>query len=608
MSLPKEFEDFRKFLYYVWFKLGLPEPTKLQYKIANVVQNIIKAAEIVPLKLSDNFIDQYPMLKNARGEITRKVIIEAYRGIGKSWIDATAAAWVLGWNKDIQILALSAAKVKSDEFTTFVLNLIKDIPELQHLLPDKRLGDRSSALGFDVRGCQTAQAPSVRSVGIFGQMTGGRADIAFCDDVEVPKTSETQLLRAKLAHTVQEIGGAIVKPETGVVIYLGTPQCEESLYDKLRRDRGYKRIIYPARYPDSKWLTRFGSELEPCIHEEMAETEGLQTGFGLTGQLGASTDPQRFNEFRLQDKEVEFARSGFALQFMLDTSLSDAERYPLRLRDLVVMDVGNTIPSSIVWTSDPDFAWKDLPNVGFSGDKFFRPMNFKSSGLEWLKLDHCAMFIDPAGRGKDELACAIAYTCNGYILLKKVRGFRQGYDPETLVAIANLAKSCNVKEIIHEPNFGDGMFAALLAPVLRDHYPCVLTESEWVTKQKEARIIDTLEPVMNQHLLIVDPQVIHDDMVEHPDDPPETAQQRSLFHQMTRITREKGCLKFDDRLDAVAGIVNYFMKNLGVDQTRSLKERNEQAIRKRIDELGRNSLFGKQRNADKPNWMGPRLW
>lgn len=576
--LPKEFHDFRKFLFYVWHKIGLPEPTKQQYVIADILQNVIKSAGVVDLPPSPTFAKRYPMLIKEDGQITRKLLIEAYRGIGKSYINATCAAWCLGINKDLNIMALSAAKTKSDEFTTFILLLMREIPELQHLLPDKTQGDRYSAVFFDVRGKKPSQAPSVRSVGIFGQMTGGRADVAFPDDVEVPKTSETQLLREKLGKTIAEIGGAIVKPETGVVIYLGTPQCEESIYDRLVAERGYKRIIIPARYPSPQWVARFGTTLEPSITADL-ENGAPQTGYGLAGNLGAPTDPGRFNEEVLIERQIEYGTSGFMLQFMLDTSLSDAERYPLKLRDLVVFDIGKTVPATFHWSTDPAFECKDLPNVGFTGDRFYRAANIKEAA-EWLKLERCAMYIDPAGRGTDELALAIGYSSNGYILLKKVVGMREGYCQENLERIARLAKQYEVKAIIIEPNFGDGMFKALLDPVLAQIYPCHTEESEWATAQKERRIIDTLEPVMNQHLLVVDPQVVHEDMLPHADLSQEMISFYQLFYQLTRITREKDCLKHDDRIDAVAGLVNYWMmmQNLGIDQNRAAAERNHKAM------------------------------
>ena len=47
--------------------------------------------------------------------------------------------------------------------------------------------------------------------------------------------------------------------------------------------------------------------------------------------IGEPTDPNRFSEFDLLEREANYGRSGFALQFMLDTRLSDAKRYPLKV-------------------------------------------------------------------------------------------------------------------------------------------------------------------------------------------------------------------------------------------------------------------------------------
>jgi len=56
------------------------------------------------------------------------------------------------------------------------------------------------------------------------------------------------------------------------------------------------------------------------------------------------------------------------LQFMLDTSLSDAEKFPLKmlLTLLSLVLIPTTAPDSIVWCSDPQNVIKDLPTVGLT--------------------------------------------------------------------------------------------------------------------------------------------------------------------------------------------------------------------------------------------------
>ncbi|WP_270994138.1 phage terminase large subunit, partial [Listeria seeligeri] len=99
-----------------------------------------------------------------------------------------------------------------------------------------------SNLAFDVGPAQPDQSPSVKSVGINGQLTGSRADTIIADDIEVPKNSMTVVQREKLAELVKEFD-AVLKPG-GEIIYLGTPQTEESLYNKLP-ERGYVIRIWP---------------------------------------------------------------------------------------------------------------------------------------------------------------------------------------------------------------------------------------------------------------------------------------------------------------------------------------------------------------------------
>ena len=116
--------------------------------------------------------------------------------------------------------------------------------------------------------------------------------------------------------------------------------------------------------------------------------------------IGAPTDPNRFSEFDLLERESSYGRSGFALQFMLDTRLSDAERYPLKVSNLIVMDIPTQeAPEKVSWSSDTQYIVEELPNLAFNGDHYHEPMFMSSEFVEYTGL---VMSIDPSGRGKDE--------------------------------------------------------------------------------------------------------------------------------------------------------------------------------------------------------------
>ena len=156
-------------------------------------------------------------------------------------------------------------------------------------------------------------------------------------------------------------------------------------------------------------------------------------------------------------------------------------------------------------------------------------------------------------------------TLNGFIYLLKAGGIRgSGYSPEVLQFYANLAKEYAVNTVLVESNFGDGMFSELLKPILNKTYPCSMEEVRNQT-MKEKRIIDTLEPLMNQHRLIVDPSVIQEDYESVQDLPEEKRLQYMLFYQLTRLTAEKGSLGHDDRVDALAMACKHWQDQMAQD-------------------------------------------
>lgn len=548
-GLPEPFSnDFRYFLVVVWRHLHLPDPTPVQLDIAEYMQ---------------------------QGSSRR--IVEAFRGVGKSWMAAAYVLWLLRNDPQKKIMVVSASKTRADDFAQFCLRLIREMPLLQCLEPDRE-DQRSASNRFDVRPAIPDQSPSVKSVGIFGQLTGSRADLILADDCEVPNTSWTVGMREKLATCVGEFN-AILKPG-GEIMMLGTPQTEESVYNKLRM-RGYDCRIWPARYPTNP--AKYGDALAPVIRED------------CEAKKNKPTDPGRFSELDLLEREASYGRSQFTLQFQLDTTLSDLERFPLRLTDLMVLEVDDHAPEKVVWSGGAEYRITDLPAVGFSGDYYHRPAFIHG---DWLPFTGVVMFIDPSGRGADETAYAIVAHLNGNLYVLEVGAYSDGYTEPVLEGLAAAAKRRKVTLVLLEDQFGQGMLQSLLQPYLRAQHPCTV-ETVRSNVQKERRIISALEPVMNQHRLVVNRSVVELDSKGREDEPIETALAYQLFHQLTHITVDKNCLAHDDRLDALAGAIQFWNESLAIDEDRAMKERKAE-----LWDLELQAYMGNIENAVDAQFLG----
>jgi hypothetical protein len=548
-------KDFRNFLFLCWEHLGLPEPTPVQYQIASYLQ------------------------KGAK-----RRVIEAFRGVGKSWITSAYVVHRLLLDPSINILVVSASKQRSDDFSTFTLRLIEDMPMLQHLRPKDN--QRNSKIAFDVAPAPASHAPSVVSKGITSQITGSRADLIIADDVESLNNSATVNLRDKLGETIKEFE-AVLKPG-GHIVYLGTPQSDQSIYNMLP-ERGYEIRVWPARYPDPKQRVAYGLRLAPEISKSLDENPDLQ---------GTPMDPVRFDDHDLRERESAYGRSGFNLQFMLDTVQSDFDKYPLKLTDLMVVSLnGDVAPEKPVWAGDPSLVLSDLPCVGLNGDKYYRPMAFIGS---WIDYTGSVMAVDPSGRGADETAYAVVKMLNGFLYVTACGGLLGGYSPETLSELTAIAKAQKVNRILVESNFGDGMFDELLKPYLMKEYP-VTVENVRHSIQKERRIIDTLEPVMNQHRLLIDRKVIESDFESTKRYPSEKALSYQLMFQMSRISRNRRALDHDDRLDVLSMAVGYWVQQMAQDVDKKISQRKEETLARELDKFMDMSLGKKAEERDL--WM-----
>ena len=536
--LPEKLQDFRYFLILTWRHLNLPDPTPVQLEIAEYLQHG-----------------------------PRRKIIQAFRGVGKSWITSAYVVWKLRMDPQLKFLVVSASKDRADNFSTFTMRLISEMDVLAPLRPDA--SQRNSKISFDVRPARADHAPSVKSVGVLGQMAGSRADEVVADDVEVPNNSFTQPMRDKLSEAVKEFD-AILKPN-GKICFLGTPQTEQSLYLTLE-ERGYETCIWPARYPNLK--NNYGDRLAPKVHQRLLDE---------VVKPKDPVDPDRFNSVDLMEREASYGRSGFSLQFMLDTSLSDQDRYPLKLSDLIISSVNpEHAPEKVIWSNSPEYSLPDLPCVGFNGDRYYRPA--QEFG-DWIEYTGSVMSIDPSGKGKDATGYAIVKMLNGNLFVSDAGGLVGGYDDRVLERLSKLARDHKVNTIIIEENFGGGMFAELLKPVLTKFHPCQV-ENIRNNKTKEFRIIDTLEPVMNSHRLIIDRKIVEKDYRSNTNEAPERKLKLQLFYQMSRITRHKGSLVHDDILDALSGAVSYWTDYMSADEDRNIQSRKDELLRLHLDEWG----------------------
>lgn len=591
--LPKELRPFPHFACYLLRELGLAEaPTKQQLGISDW------------------------MWRGPDRQIT-----VGFRGVAKS----TYVAFYMLWRLSIdpfheKLLIPGATAEKAEEVATFMLRCIREVDILQGLQPLPE--GRSSVKAFDVGPAVVDQSPSVRACGILSpSLTGKRCTCATPDDIETLNNSITPLKRERLAKAIEEFE-SILKPE-GVgearassfrrlaeryeprdedelaelmawleeslprrIMYLGTPHLETSLYlQTLVRQRNYAIRFWPARYPDPddpEQIDCYLGGLDPVILAEVQQDRSL---------VGQPTDPERFPHEELVKRETRMTRATVQLQFQLNCQLSTLDRFPIRLGDLIVMDLdGKGLPGVVIWGAGPDQRLGDLPCPGLGQDSWFHGPAMARDWVAQKETWRCGLFIDPAGRGRDELAWCVLAELGGNQFLLESGGTSKGYDGAVLLMLAEKAKRWQCNICVAEANLGDGMFTQLLQPVMSRIHPLTVEEVR-VSGQKERRMVDTLAPLIQQHRLVVARRVFRDGWDEAERDP-DSGHLRSLGYQLSRLTTERGCLSWDDRVDVLSMGCQWFVDAASKDQEKVAASRQDALqdamLRAWFDEAGAN--------------------
>lgn len=536
------------------------------------------------------------------------IMIQAQRGQAKTTITAIFAVFCLIHDPKCRVLIISAGAKKANEISKGIILIINGMEELACLKPDRNEGDRTSTEHFDIhytlRGA--SMNPSVACLGITSTTQGYRADILIPDDVESSKNALTQVQRENLMHLTKDFSSLCTD---GRIIYLGTPQSIDSIYNSLP-GRGYKVRIWTGRYPTVEEEKEYGNALAPYLVQRMKDDPSLRTGGGILGDKGVAVDT-RITEEVLQKKELDQGLAYFKLQHMLCTKLSDQERFPLKLKDCLFMHLNNEeAPGKITWQPRPDLLLPSHPGSGLQ-EEMYQPVHMSE---DMYPYSHRMMYVDPAGGGQngDETAAAVLAFLHGYIFLLDVRGFPGGIREDVLEALSALSWQYQCNIIQAEENFGKGALASVWRPLLAEYYQRAsegeklqgpMIEDVWESGQKELRICDVLEPVIARHHLIINQKLIEEDVTSANKYPMDKRVTYMLFHQMSRITRDKHSLLHEDRLDAVAGGVRFYKERLAVDANKEVqRKRTEEMLKVMADPFGRGikpqmpNAFDKFRN------------
>ncbi len=507
-------------------------------------------------------------------------MVQAQRGQAKTTITAAYAVWRIIHNPSMRVLVISAGEGLAGEISGWIIQIIEFMEDLACLRPDRSAGDRTSVTGYDVHYSLKGpeKSPSIACLGITSSIQGRRADLLIADDIESSKNSRTAVQREVLLNLTRDFSSI---NKDGDIIYLGTPQSIDSVYNSLP-GRGFAIRIWPGRFPTAKELPNYGEFLAPSIRKAIERDPSLQTGGGPLGDRGQSVDPELMSEDALCKKEIDQGKAYFQLQHMLDTRLMDEDRFPLKSDKLIfISTMPERCPLLVNWSS------AEINRLYPPNDFPIKERYYKGSvpeGAEYGPFEATHMYVDPTGGGTngDELAYAVTRFVAGKVYLADLGGTLGGLTDANMDFLTDVAKKWKPHQIDVEKNFGNGALAMVWTPRLLKEHKCHI-EEVWETGQKELRIIDTLEPVIGSGRLLVNEELLQLDWERCQKYPAEKRGTYSFFWQLARITRDKGSLIHDDRLDAVAGTVRHWVERLARDSEKEnmrVRQANFRALMK----------------------------
>lgn len=233
----------------------------------------------------------------------RELLLLAFRDSGKSTLVGLFAAWLLTQDANLRVLVVAADFALARKMVRNVKRIIERHPLTRGLKPARL--DQWASDQFTVARAAELRDPSMLAKGATANLTGSRADVVICDDVEVPNTCDSAPKRADLRERLREIDYVLV-PD-GLQLFVGTPHTYYSIY---------------------------GAEPRPETGEERPFLSGFQRlELPLVDAAGNSRWPERFPAGKVEAIRRRSGPNKFQSQMMLrPVSLADGRLDPDRLR------------------------------------------------------------------------------------------------------------------------------------------------------------------------------------------------------------------------------------------------------------------------------------
>ncbi|CBY88581.1 hypothetical protein [Pantoea phage LIMEzero] len=520
--------------------------------------------------------------------------VMAQRGEAKSTVGIARSLYEFIRNPGGTVLLVSGSDDYAGTLSHAIVSAIMQWDRLDWLKPESRMGARMSFTeGFDVHHSFRIpdKQPSVKAVGIFGQLQGNHVSLLIADDVETTSNGSSPANRARIATLTKEFSA--IANNGAEILYLGTPQTQDSIYNSLPQ-RGFTVRIWPGRYPTVEEEERYGGCLAPYIKQKLDGHPELRTGYGILGNRGAQTDPARYTEQKQLANELDYQQAGFQLQFMLDTSLSDALKQTLRLGDLILFHGSpESAPEVLHWSNNPRHLAELPQDFPLARAQLYLAADFSDT---YVKFTNTVAFLDPAGGGTDESVCIATASIGPYIHVIGMHCYHGGQTEENVAAAVEWMHQMGVQSVTIEDNMGHGAVTNMFRGEIKRQGLVMGAEGIYSSGQKEVRILNRLNPIMQRHRVVLHWSVLEEDL-RLCRSMANGGREYSLFYQMQNLTTQKDSIPHDDRVETLSAAVFLHAAVLAQDEG--------QEAEKRLQAVSREFLANPMGYDDK-SWIDQR--